>query len=282
MVLMIDNLSITLITDNTSNDPRLAPEHGFAAWIEADDRRILFDTGRSDIMFANANALDIDLRTADTLILSHGHYDHTGNIASILELNHSLEIFCHPAISISRYSRHADGAMRSIGMSQVNAEALRQHAGFIHWTSRPIFVSDDIGITGPIPRHMPFEDTGGDFFLDADAKQRDPVDDDCAIWFVTAQGLTVVTGCCHSGIINTLAYIRSITGVLPLRMVIGGLHLLHATNERVDSTCDYLASRNIDELVPCHCTGNDAIERMKFRLGDVVKPGGLRFPDARH
>jgi len=281
MVLMINDLSITLLVDNASNDPRLTPEHGFAAWIEADDRRILFDTGRSDTVFANAKALEIDLCTADTLILYHGHYDHTGNIAALLELNQSLEIFCHPAISIPRYSRHADGSMRSIGMSQANAEALRGRGDLIHWTSRPIFVSDDIGITGPIPRLMPFEDTGGDFFLDSDAKQRDPIDDDCAIWFVTAQGLTVVTGCCHSGIINTLGYIRSIAGALPLRTVVGGMHLLHATAKRIDATCDYLASRNIGELVPCHCTGDGAIELMKSRLGEMVRPGGLRFPDAQ-
>ncbi|MBN1574929.1 MAG: MBL fold metallo-hydrolase [Chitinispirillaceae bacterium] len=271
---MIKNLAVTILVDNRSEDPRLIAEHGLSLRIEADDRRILFDAGQSDIFINNAETLGIDLRSAETLVLSHGHYDHTGGVARMLELNPSLQVYCHPGIFIPRYSRQADGGMRPIGLSKTTADALHRCVDTIHWVSRPVFLTEDIGVTGPIPRLTAFEDTGGAFYLDPEAKSPDPIDDDCAMWFITNQGVTVITGCCHSGLVNTLAHIRSITGSLPITIIIGGFHLLHASAERIEATCDYLQSAGVGKIVPCHCTGEGAVECMERRFGgEVVERG---------
>jgi glyoxylase-like metal-dependent hydrolase (beta-lactamase superfamily II) len=112
---MIKTLKITILVDNSSSDPDLQSEHGFSLWIEADNKKILFDTGHSKLIVHNAAKLDINLGLAQYLILSHGHYDHTGAVAEIVRLNPSITIFCHPFITNQRFSRQPDGYMKLIG-----------------------------------------------------------------------------------------------------------------------------------------------------------------------
>jgi 7,8-dihydropterin-6-yl-methyl-4-(beta-D-ribofuranosyl)aminobenzene 5'-phosphate synthase len=267
---VINHPTITVLVDNRSDDSRLYTEHGLSLWIEADGRRIIFDTGQSDILFRNAETLGIDLRKADTLVLSHGHYDHTGGVARLLEINPALQVYCHPGIFIPRYSRQADGRITPIGLREQNAKALLHHIDGITWTTQPVFLSKEIGITGPIPRRRDFEDTGGAFFLDPEAQKPDPIEDDCAMWFMTSEGVTVVTGCSHSGLVNTLEHIRSFTGERHVGTVIGGLHLLHASEERIEETCRYLQSAGIGRIVPCHCTGERTVEYLQQWFGTLV------------
>jgi 7,8-dihydropterin-6-yl-methyl-4-(beta-D-ribofuranosyl)aminobenzene 5'-phosphate synthase len=120
-------------------------------------------------------------------------------------------------------------------------------------------MSDDIGITGPIPRITTFEDTGGAFFLDLEARKPDPIVDDLAMWFSTAKGLVVVTGCCHSGLVNTIRYIQSLTEGIPLHSVVGGLHLVNASPARLSATCDFLQTCPLNSIIPYHCTGDGAV-----------------------
>ena len=270
---MINKLSLTIITDNKSSRSDLKSEHGFSLWIEADEKNILFDTGQSGIFLENAQTLDIDLKKMDLLVLSHGHYDHTGGVAETLTRHPRIPVYCHPGIFIPRYSRKPDGEIAPIGLSRRSADTLWKKLDSLKWTNTPVFISEDIGITGPIPRECPFEDTGGAFFLDPGALVSDPINDDLAIWFRTAKGILVVTGCCHSGIINTLSCISELTGNAPLHSIIGGFHLLNSTKERIDATFDYLTTKNPDRIIPCHCTGDHVIEHLKKRFRETCIPG---------
>lgn len=114
---MIEKLSITVLLDNVSHSEGLLCEHGLALWIVAGGRRILFDTGQSEMLIRNAEVLGIDLRTADTLVLSHGHYDHTGGVADVLDLNPEISVYSHPGIFMPRYSRQPDGKMKPVGIA---------------------------------------------------------------------------------------------------------------------------------------------------------------------
>jgi len=256
---MIQNLSITVLVDNISHSDNLLCEHGLSLWIEADERRILFDTGQSDVLIRNADVLGIDLRTVDTLVLSHGHYDHIGGVAAVLDLNPDVSIFCHPGIFMPRYSRQSDGKMKPIGITKQALFALQKVVDTIHWTSGPIFVSPDIGITGPIPRLSNFEDTGGAFFLDPEATKQDSIDDDLAMWLSTVKGIVNVTGCCHSGIVNTLTYIMKLADKIQMHSVLGGFHLLNASQDRLDKTRSFLSEIRMNNIMPCHCSGQKAI-----------------------
>jgi 7,8-dihydropterin-6-yl-methyl-4-(beta-D-ribofuranosyl)aminobenzene 5'-phosphate synthase len=271
--MMIFRLAITVLADNSATMPGFAAEHGLALWIEANDRRIIFDTGQSDALVRNAELLGVNLSTADTLVLSHGHYDHTGGLARILGSNPSLAVYCHPGVFTPRFSRQPDGAMKPIGISQTSADALQRVRQSTHWVTGPTCLSDDIGITGPIPRSTVFEDTGGAFFLDPAGSKPDPVEDDLAVWLRTAKGLCVITGCCHSGLVNTLSYIQNLTGESRVHAVMGGFHLLHASAKRMEKSGMYLESIGIERIVPCHCTGEKAVEYLQVWFGPQVVQG---------
>ena len=264
---VIRDLSVTVLVDDRAANNGLGVEHGFSLWIEADGRKLLFDAGQSDLLFRNAALLGIDPAEADAFILSHGHYDHSGGISRLLAIRPGLPVYCHPGIFIPRYSRKPDGTMKPVGVQKNSAGALMNGSTGITWVSRPMEVKNHIWITGPIPRIMEFEDTGGPFFKDTAGKIADLIEDDIALWLETQQGITVVTGCCHSGIVNTVAYIRQVAGSCPVRRIIGGLHLVNATARRIEGTIGYLQSLDLSGIVPCHCTGDAA-------AGEIVR----RFP----
>lgn len=266
-------LKITILVDNITSSPDLETEHGLSMWIEYGSHRILFDTGQSSMLVRNAEKLGIDLSTADILILSHGHYDHTGGISSILALNPDIKIFCHPSVFVPRYSRQPDGAMKPIGMPGDQAASLNERFDKIRWVRGPLELSESFGITGPVPRINNLEDTGGSFFLDADARQIDPVTDDLSLWFRTQKGLCIVCGCCHSGLINTVSYIHSLVKDEHIHSITGGFHLRSSSAERINATCDYIQYENIAKIIPCHCTGSDVVSYMQTKLGKSVIAG---------
>ncbi len=269
---MLSHFSVTILIDSLTKSNDFLTEHGFSVWIEADDKRVLFDTGQSDILVHNAAKLGIDLSSADVLVLSHGHYDHIGGVASILSLKPSIPVYCHSAIFSPHHSRKPDGLIKPIGVSinEKSSDSLYKIKNLIHWVDSPVFITSDIGITGPIPRNSLFEDTGGAFFLDCEGMKIDPIEDDLAMWFRTVHGICVITGCCHSGLVNTLTYIHNINKGDVIHTVIGGFHLLNATLHRVEKTCDYIDSEGIEQIVPCHCTGTEAIEVLRMRFGPKI------------
>jgi 7,8-dihydropterin-6-yl-methyl-4-(beta-D-ribofuranosyl)aminobenzene 5'-phosphate synthase len=113
--------------------------------------------------------------------------------------------------------------------------------------------------TGTIPRITDFEDTGGPFFLDPCCSMPDSLDDDQAIFFETLQGLVIVLGCAHSGVINTLRYIDELSGGKPIHAVIGGMHLVQASPERISRTIEEFRRMNVQWFMPGHCTGMAAM-----------------------
>jgi 7,8-dihydropterin-6-yl-methyl-4-(beta-D-ribofuranosyl)aminobenzene 5'-phosphate synthase len=266
---MISRLSITIIVDNASTGNMLLAEHGLSLWIEADERRILFDTGQSNALLRNAQTLGIDLSKADSIVLSHGHYDHTGGLSAVLDMNTNGIVYCHPAVAVPRYSLRPDLTCQSIGMS---SDALFK-SGRVRWVSRKEQLDESIHLTGPIPRSTRFEDTGGNFFLDPEGKCADPIEDDLSMFVATNQGLVVATGCCHSGIINTVRYIQKLRPGTKIRAIIGGLHLLHASAERLEQTIVELKKLSLERIVACHCTGESAIQALKSSLKDIVTDG---------
>lgn len=272
---MIKHLQISVLVDNYSNSDELKREHGLSLWIKADEQRILFDTGQSDILVENAQHLGIDFTTADALVLSHGHYDHTGGVVAVLDLNPENSVYCHPGVFMPRYSRQPDGKMKPVGINAKASNDLHKIIDRIHWVNEPSYITGDIGITGPIPRLSDFEDTGGSFYLDPEAQRPDPISDDLALWFKTTKGIVVVTGCCHSGIVNTLEHIQTIVGQKNILAVLGGLHLLNASLERLEKTCEYLKHTETGKIYPCHCTGENAIEFLRTQFGDRIIVGNV-------
>jgi 7,8-dihydropterin-6-yl-methyl-4-(beta-D-ribofuranosyl)aminobenzene 5'-phosphate synthase len=278
---MITHLSMTILIDDVVCQTGLLAEHGFSLWIEADDYRILFDTGQSSALIDNARLLNIDLRSADAVVLSHGHYDHTGGLRETLEKIPEALVYCHPGAAVPRYSKNSGGASKAIHMPSSSAAALLAPGIKVFWVTAPVSIQKHIGLTGPVPR-LTGENTGGNFFLDPEMRKADLIEDDLSLWMETPRGLVILCGCCHSGIINTVRHIQKLRPGMKIRAIIGGLHLLNASKERLEKSIEELSALRPERIVACHCTGETAMEAMRMRWGESFSRGAagmkIEFP----
>ncbi|MBI9084638.1 MAG: MBL fold metallo-hydrolase [Desulfobacterales bacterium] len=266
------SVEITVLVDNNIR-PGLMAEHGFSLWIETDDQRILFDTGQGAALAFNAPALGVDLSRTDALVLSHGHYDHTGGIPLVVNGAGKVHVYCHSGAVTPHYAIR-NGTSASIGMPRASMSAIDHlPSPRLHWVQQPLMLTERIGITGPIPRKTSYEDSGGPFFLDPEGHRADPVEDDLAIWIQTDLGLVVCVGCAHAGVVNTLNHARHLSGEPKVRAVIGGFHLNAASRQRLDQTIADLDAMDIETIIPCHCTGDEAVGILGDALGRRVSAG---------
>lgn len=264
--------TITLLVDNLSGKG-LHNEHGLSIFIEHQGKRILFDNGQNEALFYNADKLGICLYDLDIIMLSHGHYDHGGNLKTLLLANPNALFFAHPDCLQTRYSLHPGKPARMISLTPETIDAINDFPKQqIKWLTEATEIYSGLWVSGQIPRICDIEDTGGPFYLDKDKQQKDFIYDDMSIWLEGKAGLTVICGCCHSGIINTLSHIKNQTGALTkINNLLGGLHLVNANSERINATLDYLQKQNINHLYPAHCTGENAMLLLSKQLNNKVQ-----------
>lgn len=267
---MVRNLSITAIVENTAGAFDLAGEWGLALWIQADEHRILCDTGQGHSLRENAKRLGIDLASAHALVVSHGHSDHTGGIAALMAAGFRGKTYIHPAALHPKYQRQKNPPHWSKGIPQTSREALLARPSDVIESAAPVEIAPGILVSGAIPRRNSYEDVPDPFFLDEACTQPDPLVDDQALLIETPRGWVVITGCGHSGLINTLSYAQELTGNSRIAAVVGGLHLFRATPERIRATTENLRNFDVALIAPCHCTGFDATGALQRDFGSNV------------
>ncbi|MFA7174293.1 MAG: MBL fold metallo-hydrolase [Kiritimatiellia bacterium] len=275
-----DTTEIAIIVNNIAGCPGLISEHGFSMYIKTGPQRIIFDTGQESYVFANnARKLGIDMRSIKTVVLSHGHYDHTGGMPGVVAACGTFDLYAHPEVMSTRYSVRPE-RVKSNGIPlEAHAAIQSLPARSLHWSAKSVNLTNNVGLTGYIPRETNYEDSGGPFFFDQDGDQLDPINDDQALWIKTEKGLIICTGCCHAGIINTLRHVQRLSGCEKIRAVIGGLHLVNASAERITKTMVALNEFQLELIVPCHCTGATATELIQnqFKERATSCAAGRRF-----
>jgi 7,8-dihydropterin-6-yl-methyl-4-(beta-D-ribofuranosyl)aminobenzene 5'-phosphate synthase len=283
------NLSITTLIDNSVSmsdldQEDLIGEWGLSVLLRTESRSILFDTGRSGIVVSNARVLGVDLQAIDTIVLSHGHLDHTGGLRKVLQqIGESVDVVAHPDCWEDKYIEINDKPKRFINIPFRKQELERLGANFV-FTNEPFKVATEIVTTGEIPLTNDFESIQPPvnmrrYIKRGDRREDDLILDDSALVIDTAQGLIVVLGCAHRGIINTLHHAQRINGKEKILAVLGGAHLHDASEDRLRFVIESLKKLDLQIVALNHCTGMSVACRLNQEFGDKFhfNPTGTKF-----
>lgn len=234
---------ISVLVDNCASGG-MRSEHGLSYFVKDEVRNEswLFDAGQSDLFLRNAKRLNINLDHINSIVLSHGHYDH-GN--GLQYMSHK-KLVCHPRC-FSGHFRKRDGS--SIGLKMSVKKANKKFD--LTTTEKPFQLSEAVWFLGEIPRITDFESKETPFILENG--EPDFVVDDSALAIVVGDGFYLLTGCGHAGIVNSLEYAKKVTGIHKIKGVLGGFHLKEQ-NIQTQKTINYLKRENVAQVYPSHCT----------------------------
>lgn len=230
-------------------------EHGLSFLLEVDRKKILFDTGASDLYKRSAAKLGIDLGKVDRIVLSHGHWDHGNG----LEYMMGVPLICHPGCFVKRY-RKSDDTNLGLSLSREELDDRFELETYPH----PVRLSDHLWFLGEIPRKNNFEAKTTKYILEDGSD--DFIMDDTGLVAVTRKGLVIISGCAHSGISNMIEYARQVTGIFRVAAVIGGFHL-KAANKQTRKTIEYFEKLEVPQLIPSHCTLEPALDLFRQTFG---------------
>jgi 7,8-dihydropterin-6-yl-methyl-4-(beta-D-ribofuranosyl)aminobenzene 5'-phosphate synthase len=262
-MLDINKLKLITLCENTAASTSFLGEWGLSVLVVVEDRyKLLFDTGLGQTLLYNADAFGIDLCGIEGVVLSHGHNDHTGGLKSLLRRVNSwqpengLEIYCHPDAVNSKYVKHSQDTGYNYAGIPFRLEELENWGGRFKYSKEPVWLSENIVCSGEIPMTNSVETVTEICYLKNDTGfHSDPVLDDQALYITTNLGIIVILGCSHRGIINSVQYARQVTGMEKVYMVIGGTHLVKASQERLDFTISQLKAMGVEKIGVSHCTG---------------------------
>jgi 7,8-dihydropterin-6-yl-methyl-4-(beta-D-ribofuranosyl)aminobenzene 5'-phosphate synthase len=263
---------ITCVVDNAVQ--RSSPfwgEHGLAFWIETDQGAVLFDTGQSGIVLShNLEALGLRLQEVNALALSHAHIDHTGGLSFVLSQNPGLPVYANADFIRPRYSLRG-GEFKSIGLS-IPLEELTKQAD-LHLSDSPIEVLPGLWTTGKIQERQEPEGRSAHHVVPhGDGWVADPYRDDMSLVMDTQEGLVLICGCCHAGLLNTLAHVQR-AFQRPFVAVLGGSHLVTADRAYLKHIASELREHYGQLYFYLnHCTGERAYVSMVNTFSELVKP----------
>lgn len=297
----VKSLHITILSTMLADEG--IGEWGFAALVEADGRRILYDTGnRPETVLKNARELGIDLSTVTDVVLSHHHGDHTGGILTLrrelAKMNATAMSRVHVAPGIFLRRRGEPGAVHRIerlptGPDQeanptIAMRSLIEAAGaVIIEHAQPTELMPGMWLTGPVPHRFPEKNwSPGISIVTRDGLVPDSVPEDMALVINAEKGLVVVTGCGHAGIVNIVTYAQKVVAPSPAYAVVGGLHLFAAPDQTLAWTAEHLRAAGLAYLLGAHCTGIETLFRIRQLAGldrrsAVVAAVGSSFDLAR-
>ena len=261
-------IRIITLVENTATKAKQRAEHGLSMFIERDGERVLFDTGQTDAVVHNAKLLGVELSGIDKVILSHGHYDHGGGLKHIADFS-KFTVFAHPEIFRKRYSKLSDdGNLRYIGIED---RSFYEDLGVeFSLSEKPQEVIGGVYTSGFENMTTDFEEVDRNFVYEKDRELvKDDVPDDMSVVIDTKDGVFVLFGCAHRGIINIMRDVEKKFGKKVVGFA-GGTHLGPASKMQRERTTEALKGMDLKVMAPSHCTGLMMTSKLFCEFGSRV------------
>ena len=268
-------VKITVLCENTAGKPLgMTGEHGFSAFVEKDGQQILFDTGQGMSLAQNAKVLGIDLAKVKTVVLSHGHYDHTGGLPAVLFPPRDVQIVAHPDIFTEKYAERdtSEGKKHTfIGMRYSRDYLVETFGARFILTNEFTEIASGMYFSGEVPRVTEFERP--DTRLKVKEKnilKEDPLLDDVSLLIESDKGPVLLLGCAHAGVVNIMHHFSEKRGHKTYQAVIGGTHLgfMKQPDHQLERSMDAFDAYQVEHIAVSHCTGQQGAATCYNRFKD--------------
>ena len=258
---------ITILCENSAGPiSGTLGEHGFSALIEpSQGEPLLFDTGQGLTLLHNARRMNKDLAKVQNVVISHGHFDHTGGLLPLLTECGPKQVHAHPGIFTPRFRLKDTGECYPIGIPH-GRDQIEAAGGTIVLSKEYREIAPGISLTGEVPRVTAFETGDQGLYRDCTGQDLDITPDDQSLILDTERGLVVLLGCCHAGLINTLEHIAYLSGRRDIYAVIGGTHLGFCGQDQLEMTISALKDWGVKKVAASHCTGFAASARLSREI----------------
>jgi len=245
-------------------------EHGLSFLIETEHGRVLFDTGQSGtVLLHNLQVAGVEPTSIAAVVLSHAHYDHTGGLNALLPQTGKVPLYAHPDLFRERFAQRQT-EIEKIG-PPMGREELTARVD-LRLSDQPQQILSGVYTTGEIASRLEPEGRSPRHLIrEGDGWIADPYRDDMSIVLRVRQGLVLVCGCCHAGLLNTLKHVRA-TFDGQLIAVLGGMHLGDLKDEQMRHIVQTLHRYGTPRLYPNHCTGERAYVALANAFGARVVP----------
>lgn len=271
-------MEIVTLIENLVYKGSLKGEHGLSFLIKTGECKILFDVGQTGALLDNAESLGEDLRDVDFIILSHGHYDHTGGLEKILEINKTARVVIKKGIVQEKYS-NSSGDIREIGFKL--RDSFRSYSNEFILLKEDYTLRSGIKVVAEIGEYTDFEKIEqGLLVREGNGYMADSFSDELFLKIEKDEKLNIITGCSHNGVINILRSAMDKTGIESVGVLLGGMHLStlkadkeilrEKIHEKTEKTIQELKKIDIERIYTNHCTGIDGFMELKDAMGERV------------
>lgn len=270
-------MKITVLIENLKNDSEdLINEHGLSLYIERDNKRILFDTGKTGNFIINAKKIGICLEDVDAVVLSHGHYDHCGGLLSFFKVNSKAKVYMKRKVS-GDYYFHSMFFNKKIG---IDKKVLMEYSGRMNYIDSFTEIMKDVFIITDIDEHY-MTPKGNKYLFAKEGNKliKDKFEHELIMVIKEKDGVCLFTGCSHKGTPNMIQATRNTFPSMNIKAVIGGFHLItipvinapSASQEQIDVIAKMIIGENIEKVYTGHCTGVKAYKKLKDILGNRIE-----------
>ena len=274
----VKSLRIEVLSTMLTSDQGIG-EWGFSAVVDVDGHRILFDTGdRPETVLNNAKELHVDLSNITDVVLSHNHHDHTGGLMTLRRtmMKSNPSALSHAYVGKGIFDPRRTDKGQALDFMLTTRREYEASGGKFVELDHPTEILPGVWLTGPVPRKYPERNWSGHIEIQTkDGWTEDTIPEDMSLVMSTSQGLVVLSGCGHSGIINTLEYTRGSIRNAPIHAALGGFHLYQLDDEKLLWTATKLREFGLQTFLGAHCTGIEAVYRIREIAGLTRRTGSV-------